>query len=200
MMNLLFDLLTGNIVYAFITPGLFLGAIMILFSRFAPAALVQYKIPALFGGIFLVLFFTFYAGKYSEESKWKLQLAEQQAQIQALKAHSAEMSIQTVTKYIDRVKVIEKEKLVYVNSTPWITQSTINAFPLPNGAIRVLDAAASGSIPETPSASDGAASEIKIDQAVSVIAENYTDCRIYAERLSSLQEWVRTQETLFSKE
>jgi hypothetical protein len=76
--------------------------------------------------------------------------------------------------------------------------ATIDSFPLPNGAIRLLDAAASGTVPEAPSASDGTASEIKIDQAVGVIAENYIDCRIYAERLSSLQEWVRTQDSLFN--
>ena len=199
-MNLLVELITGNIIYAFITPGLFLGAALILFSRFIPNALIQFKIPALLIGILLVLFFTFYSGKYSEESKWKLQQAEQQAEIQALKAQSAEMSVQTVTKYIDRVKVIEKEKLIYANTTPWITQATIDTYPLPNGAVRLLDSAASGSVPEAPSASDGAPSEIKIDQAVSTIAENYTDCRIYSERLSSLQEWVRTQETLFNKQ
>ena len=198
-MNLLLELITGNIVYAFITPGLFLGAALVLFSKFIPASLIQFKIPALLSGVLLVLFFTFYSGKYSEESRQRLQQAEAQAEIQALKAQSAELSVQTVTKYIDRVKVIEKEKLIYADTTPWINQTTINSYPLPNGAIRLLDAAASGAVPEAPSSSDGTASTIKIDAAVGVIAGNYTDCRIYAERLTALQEWVRTQETLFSK-
>ena len=197
-MTILFELLTGNMLYAFIGPGLLAGCSLMVVGKLLPNSLVQFKIPSILLGLFLTVFFIFYAGKYTEESKWKLREAEQLAAIQLLKANTSEVTVQIVTKYVDRVKLIEKEKLIYANTQPWLNQTTVNSFPLPNGAIRLLDSAASGNVPDSPSSSDGTASEIKIDTAVTVITENYIDCRVTAERLTSLQEWVRTQHSLIN--
>lgn len=115
MINFLLSLLANNVIYPLIVPGLMSGALAIIVSVFIPNVLAQYKLPILASGIVAVLFFTFYAGKYSEESKYNIAQAEQKAENARLNAKSKEINQDVVIQYVDRIKYVTKWKEIPIN-------------------------------------------------------------------------------------
>jgi uncharacterized membrane protein len=152
MLSFLFGFLANNIIYPLIIPGIMAGSISILFSFFVPRQLAPYKMAFLIGGIVCVLFFTFYAGKKSEASVWEVKVLEQAVEIEQWKTASAQVTTETVTKYVDKVKTIEKVKTEYVTVyvDRVITPEIIRDYPLPNAFVRLHNAAASGELPDAP--------------------------------------------------
>jgi hypothetical protein len=198
MIEFLVSLVANNVIYPLIVPGLMAGVISILFSFFIPNAVAQYKMAFLLGGIVLVLFFTFYAGKYTEESKHAITISQQKADIAHWKAKSGEITYQTVIKYVDRINTIEKVKTEYVTVyvDRWLTKEIDTKFPLPRAFIRVHDAAIEGNLSGTPLETDGNASEITISRAAKTIGSNYLTCKATEEQLLALQSWIRQQQEL----
>ena len=111
----LIKLFTDSAIHIFIVPGLFLGAILILFGYFTPVVFVQYKVPAIISGTILVLFFTFQSGKYVEESSYKLKQAENNAEMYRLNAKSKDITHDVVVKYIEQIKYVDRWKEVPIN-------------------------------------------------------------------------------------
>jgi hypothetical protein len=78
-----------------------------------------------------------------------------------------------------------------------VTPASDLRFPLPVGLVRVHDAAALGldlsAVPDPAGQPDDAASGVAASAAASVIAANYGDCRVEAERLSNLQDWITAE-------
>lgn len=97
-----------------------------------------------------------------------------------------------VTRYVERAaqtrtiyQTITKEVPVYV------TPETDRLFPLPNGFVRLHDAAAQRSLPGPPALTDGEASGIAASAAATVIASNYEACYANREQLEALQQaWL----------
>lgn len=108
----LLKMFTDNALFALVVPGIFFGVLMLLASAFIPDIFKQYKIPAQLTGIFLVLFFTYQGGRYSEYTTWKTKELELAAEIALYKSKSSEITVTTVTKYVDRIKEVEKIKEV----------------------------------------------------------------------------------------
>jgi hypothetical protein len=153
MLNFLFSLLANNIIYPLIVPGLMAGVMAIIVSIFIPSLLSQYKLPLLAGGIVVVLFFTFYAGKYSEESKNAIQQAEMKAEINQ----------EVVVKYVDKIKYVTKWKEVPINVYVPVkadAQCIIDSSTASN--IRMLYTnSIKGDFPTTPASVDGTTSTTK---------------------------------------
>ena len=96
-----------------------------------------------------------------------------------------------VTKYVDRVKVIQGERVVeYVDRL--IPASTPD---LPAGFRWLHDTAASGSISGPPERID-VSGQVPVAVAIETIIANYQTCRLNAEQLNGLQEWVAAQHSL----
>jgi hypothetical protein len=139
------------------------GVMAIIVSIFIPSLLSQYKLPLLAGGIVVVLFFTFYAGKYSEESKNAIQQAEMKAENSKLNAKSKEINQEVVVKYVDKIKYVTKWKEVPINVYVPVkadAQCIIDSSTASN--IRMLYTnSIKGDFPTTPASVDGTTSTTK---------------------------------------
>lgn len=198
MLGTLLTLFTANIIYPFIIPGLMAGTIAIIVSVFMPSILAAYKIPVLLGGIALVLFFTFYGGKYSEQSRYELEKAQLETQLAIYKGKTAEVTHEVVIKYVDRIKEVQKIKVEYqdVYVDRFITQESDAKCSINNGFVRLHDASSKGELPGTPAATDADPSIFKLSDVGKTVSDNYLTFAEVRAQLISLQDWVRKQKTL----
>ncbi len=197
----MFEFLSDGFIFNFLFPIGVAGLVLLFVAYFIPVSLIKFKIPALLLGIILLLFSVFYYGKKVEFVKAELQRQQDLVRIQQLEIASQQVTTQTVIKYVDKIKVIEKERLVYVDKIKnAFTPEIILDYPIPNLFVRVLDDAAQGKIPDSTGVADGTTSEIKINDAATYISENYTTCRLNSEKLESLQNWIKFQQKVFASE
>jgi hypothetical protein len=93
----------------------------------------------------------------------------------------------------DRVRTVTRTLIEKVPT--YVSPPTDVRFPVPWGYVRLHDAAAVGDdlSAAAPSAArpDGAASNVKVSEAASVVVANYGSCRADQARLAELQAWVR---------
>jgi hypothetical protein len=201
MVNLITSFFVGNFIYPLIIPGFLAGCIAILLSVFMPSLLTIYKMPVMLGGILLVLFFTFYGGKYTQEQSYKIENAELIAKVAEYKTESGKVTTVVETKYVDKVRVIEKIKIQYkdVYVDKFITKEDDDRCVINNGFVVLHNQAASGNLPGTPSVIDATATKVKLSDVGKVVTGNYLTYNQVAEQLLSLQEWVTKQKELVSK-
>jgi len=174
------------------------GVIAIIVSLYIPTVLSKYKIPLLLGGIVAVLFFTFYGGKYSEESKYKIEQAELRMQIAILEGKQAEVTHDVEIKYVDRVKEVEKIKVEYQNVyvDRFITKEDDAKCVINNGFVRVHNSAAKGELPGTPEGTDESPSIYKLSDVSHTVTDNYLTFNQVRTQLLGLQDWVNRQKAL----
>ena len=118
------------------------------------------------------------------------QLASYQAQAEAeaakLRAKSAEVRVEVVTKYVDRVKTIRvPEPVEVVREIEIIRQSDCK---LPANWVRLHDAATSDGSGSSPGTDDAA--EVSCAAAIEGIRENYKRFHENAAQLEALQKWA----------
>jgi hypothetical protein len=194
-------------IYALIVPGLLIGIGAIILSLFLPD--FAYKKPVFIVGVIAIVFFTFFSGKYTSETKWKakweLHETEQELEIAKLEAAAAYITTEATIVYVDKVKVVEKLKTEYrtVYVDKYITTEIDNQFgDLPSAFILLHDSAAKGIIPDStrsPYEITTEASGIKLSTATKVIVDNYLTCNATESQLLLLQKWIRDQESLYNK-
>lgn len=100
-----------------------------------------------------------------------------------------------VIKYVNRIKVIEREGAEVIKYVDRLIPAATPDLP---GGFRVLhDAAASGRFPDSPSGVDAARSPpVPVTVAAETLAGNYQACRANTQQLTALQEWVHSQHNL----
>lgn len=120
----------------------------------------------------------------------KANLAAYQAQAEAesakLRAKAAEVRVEVVTKYQDRVKVIREIAPEVVREIEVIRQSACVLPP----EFRVLHDRAAGAGTEASAGADAA--PVTPEVVAETVAENYRIARETAEQLKALQEWAAT--------
>lgn len=124
-----------------------------------------------------------------------------QAQGQAIAAgfelSAAQVSVQVVTRYVDRVRVVHDTTTQLQREIPaYVTPEMDLHFPLSVGFVRVHDAAVAGVPLEPAGPLDATASPVAASTAAGVIAGNVGVCRETAEQLTALQDWIHGQQTL----
>lgn len=77
-----------------------------------------------------------------------------------------------------------------------ITPEIVDHYPLPDGFVRVHDAAVRSETPAASGESDGAPSGIGADQALGVIVGNVGQCYEWRAQLVGLQNWITEQHAL----
>lgn len=98
-----------------------------------------------------------------------------------------------VTVFRDRIKIVKEISDANAAALPQIITPEIDrAFPVPVGAIRLLNCAAGGTAC-SPAGSDGEPSGVALDSVLATTTENLSTCRGDQERLRSLQDWVTQQ-------
>jgi len=162
------------------------------------AKLEGYLIAA---GIVLILMVGVFAwgwhvGTYHVQAKWDADKKSQAVAMASVESKQAEVTTQVVTQYVDRVQTIQGATKTIIQKVPvYVTAKADASCPIPNGFVRLHDAAAEDSmqLPASSISVDGQASEVKLSDVASTIAGNYGICHANAEQLTELQDWVKGQ-------
>ena len=109
-----------------------------------------------------------------------------------MKQRQAEATVQVVTQYVDRVKIVRETGATIVKEVPvYVSPEADAACVLPRGFVRLHDAAAAGRSPEPAGSSDAAPAGIALSTVAGTVADNYERCHENAEQLIALQAWGR---------
>ena len=125
------------------------------------------------------------------QAEWDAAVAKQSLQVVVVQKRQAEATVQVVTKYVDRVKIVRQAGETIIKEVPVYVPAEADAACLVNrGFVRLHDAAAHGVVPEPAGDSDAAPAGVALSTVAGTVAENYTACRENAEQLSALQSWI----------
>ena len=142
----------SNIVFSLILPGLSVGCLLIIVSFFIPTTHVMYRAPIQILGVIILVFFLFQAGRFSEFQKHEKDRLTNIALVAELKAKSEKINTETIVRYVDRIKVVEKIKEVKTNV--YITKEADAACVIGTNTsrelTRMLNSSARGRIPDAP--------------------------------------------------
>ncbi len=129
-------------------------------------------------------------GKAEVQAKWDASVERGRKEVERLKAEAGKVTVRTEVQYIDRVKVIKEKGDAIVREVPVFVPAGSPDLP---GGFRLLHdaAAANGPVPEAAGIAHAAA--VPAQTAAATIAGNYASAHETAQRLTSLQEWVRAQ-------
>lgn len=126
------------------------------------------------------------------QAQWDAAVQQQSLQAAAIRERQAQATVNVITEYVDRVRVVRekgdtiiKEVPVYVPVQADAASCTIN-----RGFVRLHDAAAAGELPEPARDVDAAAAGIALSAVAGTVAGNYQSCHENAEQLIALQNWA----------
>lgn len=122
--------------------------------------------------------------------------ALENAQLRAAFEQGQELGIvrdRVVTKYVDRVQVIEKAGQTIIKQVPvYVSAEADRACTVPAGFVRLHDAAAASlPAPDPAGAADARPAGVALSTVAATVAGNYTACNGNAEQLKSLLELLR---------
>lgn len=154
-----------------------------------------------------------WGGYQFSENRWETKFAEKQlaAQIEISKmreenlrltAQAERVTIQTITRYVDRVRVVREAGEEIIREVPiYVTPEIDLVCPITYGFKWVHDSAAAGpaGVPPVSRAPDdvnATSATVKLSDIARIVAENYTKYHTVSERLHALQSWIRDQQKL----
>ena len=103
----------------------------------------------------------------------------------------AVVSDKTITKYVDRIQIVQGKSREIIKEVKVYVQDTGNLSP---GFRMLHDSAANNELPDPARIADEGT--VKIETATQTILENYQACNVNSETLSSLQQWVRDESAI----
>jgi hypothetical protein len=204
----IFSWFTNELIYSLIVPGIGIGVVLLLIAEFVPDWLKQYRIQAQLLGLIICIFFTFQSGREHEFDNQKLVLAEQKALVEQYKTKSGEVTIEVQTKYVDKIKYVERIKEVPVNV--YVTKEADAKCvidPVTSDGIRLLlDSSIAGQLPKASTGTNEGSTnaetttgiQLKLSTIVASAKENYATSYQIREQLISLQEWITKQDKLYN--
>jgi len=154
-----------------------------------------YIICGVVAGILLSFYMVFSFGRSQERKEWELKYAKAAAEIKELETKAAEVNNVVVTKYVNKIKYVDKVKIQTV--TQFVSNDADKSCVINNGFVNVHNAAAAASA-IVPSEADKEQSQIKLSNVASVVVDNYAECNKTKLQLESLQGWIRDQQTLWN--
>lgn len=106
----------------------------------------------------------------------------------------ARKSVQVVTKYVDRVQVIQAAAKTITKEIPvYVTPSADASCVVTAGFVRIHDAAAAGTAADPATGNpDAPAAGIALSDVAGVTADNYAQYHTVAAQLTALQDYVAT--------
>ena len=126
------------------------------------------------------------------QSQWDAAVHQQTLQIAAVRQRQAEATVQVVTRYVDRVRVVREKGDTIIKEVPiYVPVQADAACTINRGFVRLHDAAAAGELPEPARDADAASAGIALSAVAGTVAANYQTCHENAEQLRALQTWVR---------
>ena len=126
------------------------------------------------------------------QHQWDAAVAEQARQVARVEKQQAEATVQVVTRYIDRVKVVREKGDAIIKEVPvYVPSEADTACTIHRGFVRLHDAAAANVVPRAAEPADASAAGIALSAVATTLADNYQRCHENAEQLIALQDWVR---------
>lgn len=125
------------------------------------------------------------------QAEWDAEVVKQSLTAARVEKAQAQATVQVVTEYVDRVKIVRQAGETIIKEVPvYVPAQADAACVLSRGFVRLHDAAAQGIVPEPAGNSDASPAGVTLSAVAGTVAENYTACRANAEQLSALQSWI----------
>lgn len=105
-----------------------------------------------------------------------------------LDAEIANIKVEIVTEYVDRVRTVKEKEYVYIKQAADVVP---NQCELSDGWVYLHDASARGYDADTTRSSDDSPSGVEDNQALGRVVENYSTCEENRQQLIALQQFVR---------
>ena len=126
------------------------------------------------------------------QAQWDAAVQQQALQATAVREEQAQATVEVVTEYVDRVRVVREKGDTIIKEVPvYVPVQADAACTINRGFVRLHDAAAGGALPDPARDTDAAAAGIALSAVAGTVATNYQTCRETAEQLRALQTWVR---------
>ena len=183
------------IFYASAFAGVIGTVLVISFGGLIP---IQYKLGLQIISVFLLAIGLFFIGAISNEEQWKLKVNEMEVKVAKQEVAAAELTTEVITKYVDRVKIVEGKTREIIKKVPvYITKQSDDKCAINNGFVSLHNSSASQTkIPDTTRDVNETASDVKLSTVATTITENYGTYYKVAEQLKSLQDWIKQQKDL----
>jgi hypothetical protein len=183
------------IFYASAFAGVIGTVLVISFGGLIP---IQYKLGLQIISVFLLAIGLFFIGAISNEEQWKLKVNEMEVKVAKQEVAAAELTTEVITKYVDRVKIVEGKTREIIKKVPvYITKESDDKCAINNGFVSLHNSSASQTkIPDTTRDVNETASDVKLSTVATTITENYGTYYQVAEQLKSLQDWIKQQKDL----
>lgn len=176
-----------------------LGSIFVLIISFISSRLIPviYRLPVQFVALALAVGAVWLEGNFYNQRSWQQRIDEQQAEIARLEAASQQITIETVTKYIERTKIVKEKSGVIIKEIPkYITAEVDARCDIPVAAVVLHDAAAKSEFPDTTNGINAGTSDVTLSRLLDTTVANYGTFHEVREQLMALQDWVREQKKL----
>jgi len=148
-------------------------------------------------GVVLLVAGVYFKGGYETEAAWRAKVDEMNAQIDKIKAQSADASKKIVYKYIERTKIVkEKSNAIQSKIPEYIGKDADANCSIPESAIVLHDAAAKNELPDPAAGAIKRASGITLSKLLDTTVLNYGTFYEVREQLKALQDWVREQQKI----
>jgi hypothetical protein len=134
----------------------------------------------------------------SNEEKWRFKVKELETAIAKKELESEKITTEVVTKYIDRIKIVEGKTREIIKKVPvYITKGSDDKCVINNGFVSVFNASANQTdIPITSNDINEGASDVKLSEVATVVSQNNGTYYQVADQLKSLQGWIMKQKDL----
>lgn len=131
----------------------------------------------------------FFQGRAYQMKQYELEQANKQTE-------AAKVTVETVTKYVDRIKYVDKVQIVKI--PVYINQVDDSKCQINNGAVTVINSSASNEPVPPPTEQTHEDSGKKLSELTTVVTENYSTYNKVKIQLESLQEWIREQQRVWN--
>lgn len=159
----------------------------------------KYKFALTPIAVILICFSTWSLGIKEEKHRYALEQEKQKVYIAELEKKASEKTVEVVTEYVDRVKVVkEKGETIYEKVPVYITKESDDKCVLPNGFVVLHDSAVRNEVPNATGSPNEDPSGVKLSEATEVIVLNYTQYHALVEQLKSLQDWIREMQKTYN--
>ncbi len=126
---------------------------MLFLINFIRSPLFKYVLAIL--AVAAVLYSAYFKGRYDVQVKWDLANKETERIIAELETRQGEKTVEIVTEYVDRIKIVkEKGETIVTYVDRWITPEDNANCSLPPAFIVLHNAAVSGTVPKPAGATN----------------------------------------------
>ena len=169
-----------------------LGIGLYLFGKFTP-----YKIITTPLALLMIVLGVFQEGNLYGTKGYQKQLEELQEKIKIAETKSAEVNTVIQTKYVEKVKYIDRVKEGNVQVIEKVVTKYDNICTLSNAAIVLHNSASQNALaPSTGPTLEGT-SDVKVSELIRTVTDNYATYYKVKEQVQGWQEWYKEQKKIY---